>query len=73
MSRLVIAVLCLAILLPASAAEAKSPPTGRYDCTISGITFGSVTIKGGNKYIRNGKTGKFDARGGLVAFPESTR
>jgi len=57
-------VLCMAaaLALP-SAAAAKSPPKGTYECVIGANTqlFGSIKVKGGGKYrySRFGKTGKF--------------
>lgn len=60
-----LALTLLLILGFTSAAEAKAPPKGTYDCVIgdSRQLFGSVKIKGAGKYrySRFGKTGKFTA------------
>jgi len=65
--------ICLLTLLSASLAEAKPPPTGKYDCVIgpSSILFGTLAIKKGNAYAHRGTAGTFahgerqqkDARG----------
>lgn len=59
--------LALSLVAPAIA---KAPPTGKYDCTISGMSFDSVTIKSGNKYKRFGKSGKFTAGAKKIKFPD---
>jgi hypothetical protein len=72
--RMLIAVagLCTTLALPA-AADAKAPPKGKYECTISGMLFGKLAIKGGSKYTRHGKKGKYSARGGMRTFPDGVQ
>jgi hypothetical protein len=55
---LLVSVSVLAIPLPAQAA---SPPTGKYDCTIgsSQILFGTLAIKANKKYAHRGTNGTF--------------
>ena len=58
--------LCLATALAIpSAAQAKSPPKGTYECVIGSarILFGDIVVKRGGKYrySRFGKTGTFKA------------
>lgn len=74
MRRSITVILAATALLVPAAADAKAPPKGEYGCTIGGTYFGQLTIKGGNKYRRNGKTGTFSAKGthlregGIKAF-----
>jgi hypothetical protein len=62
MRRSMIALLAVALIAPA-AAGAKAPPKGKYDCTIDGMLFDSVTIKSKGRYKRFDTTGKFVAKG----------
>jgi hypothetical protein len=55
-----LAVAATALLLLAATAEAKAPPTGKYDCTIGGSTlFGTLTIKRAGRYEHRGSKGTF--------------
>lgn len=53
--------LCILALAPASLAEAKPPPTGKYDCVIgsNSILFGTLAIKKGGEYAHRGTKGTF--------------
>lgn len=51
----------LAVAGLAAGAEAKSPPTGKYECTIGGLYADTVTIKSATKYKRFGEKGKYKA------------
>jgi hypothetical protein len=68
-----IAALCMVAVLPATEAAAKPPPRGKYECTIGGMLFGSLTIKSGAAYTRNGKKGKYSAPGGKRTFPDGVK
>lgn len=49
-----------ALLAPASIADAKPPPRGKYDCTIGGSTlFGTLTIKSSSRYTHGGEKGRY--------------
>lgn len=56
------AVLAVGLCMPAAAA-AKAPPTGTYECTIGGAYFRDVIITGAKTYRRDGKKGRFTAKG----------
>jgi hypothetical protein len=71
-TRILVAGLCALLALPATA-EAKAPPKGKYECTISGILFGNLIIKSASTYKRNGKTGKYTARGGKRTFADGVK
>ena len=58
---------CLTI--GAGPAAAKSPPTGKYGCTIGGYYSGTMKIKGPDKYTRNGESGKYKAGDRKVQIP----
>lgn len=62
----VVALTLAAVVAGGSVAEAKSPPKGKYSCTIGSANslFGDITIKAGNryKYSRFGKVGRFDGK-----------
>ena len=60
-------VACLAIGV--APAAAKSPPKGKYGCTIGGYTSGTMKIKGSDSYTRFGKQGKYKAGGSKVPIP----
>ncbi len=60
-------VACLA--LGAGTALAKSPPKGKYGCTIGGYTSGTMKIKGSDSYTRFGKEGEYKAGGNKVPIP----
>ncbi len=68
-TRLIVFLTCLAVLAPASLAEAKPPPKGTYACTIGGTTlFGTFYVVGKTKYRYDaydgkGKPGKFSTKG----------
>jgi len=51
------------LLVFAAAAEAKSPPKGKYGCYIDSYyqLFGSINISGTNEFRRFGKTGTYTA------------
>jgi hypothetical protein len=61
------------VLVGAPTAEAKSPPPGKYECTIGvdHTLFGDILIKGGNRYrfSRFGGIGSFDGKNKPSAFP----
>src|SRR5689334_5630491 len=60
-----------ALAISVGSASAKAPPKGKYDCTIGGSTlFGTLTIKGHNKYTHRGTKGKYVAKGGAVKFDD---
>ena len=65
--RIALLALVLAALAPAPLAEAKSPPKGKYQCTISGIIYGDLFITGKKtyKFGLDGKykKGKYRAKG----------
>jgi len=71
--RLLIACAAIALSLPLADASAKAPPTGRYDCTIGGTLFGTLTIKARGAYTHRGSRGTFTARGGQVTFPDKIK
>lgn len=59
-------VLCSVVIAGVpTAAQAKSPPKGKYECVIGSATilFGDIQVKSGGKYkySRFGKTGTFKA------------
>ena len=58
---------CLAIV--AGPAAAKSPPKGKYGCTIGGYYSGTMKIKGPDSYTRNGESGKYRAGDNKVPIP----
>lgn len=60
----------IAIVASAAPAQAKAPPRGKYDCTISGNLFGVLTIKSKGRYSHRGSSGTFRAKGGSVRFPD---
>ena len=68
LSAVVLAALAVVFLL-APASVAKSPPKGKYGCTLSGVGFfGTVKIVDGNTYKRNGKTGSYKAGDQKITF-----
>lgn len=62
------AVLGMLVLAPPTLA--KSPPTGKYGCTIEGLLFGSLKIVDKNSYKRNGKKGSYKAGDKKISFPD---
>jgi hypothetical protein len=65
--------LALALLALPAAAGAKSPPRGKYECVIGSTFFGTITIKSGSTYRRNGKTGRYKAGSKRVSFSDGRR
>ena len=64
------AVLALAVcLLGAAPALAKSPPRGKYGCTIGGYYSGTMKVKDADSYTRNGKSGSYRAGDSKVPIP----
>ena len=57
------------LALAAGPAVAKSPPKGKYGCTIGGYYSGTMKIKGSDNYTRNGKEGEYKAGGAKVPIP----
>ena len=53
-------------------AAAKSPPAGKYECTISGTWFGELRMTGATTYTRNGKKGMFVAGTKLLRWKDKT-
>jgi hypothetical protein len=71
---LLIAVACLVPLgAVTSSATAKSPPTGTYECTISGMLFDKINIRSATTYKRFGKRGRYSAGSSLVTFPDGVK
>lgn len=66
------AIAALATLAGTSLAAAKSPPAGKYECTISGILFGDITITGATTYTRNGKKGTYVAGKKVIRWKDKT-
>ena len=66
------AIAALATLAATPFAAAKSPPVGKYGCTISGTFFGNLTITGGTTYTRNGKKGTYVAGKKLIRWKDKT-
>lgn len=59
------------LLLAASSAEAKAPPTGKYDCTIgAGTLFGTLAIKSTSRYTHRGSKGTFTHGTTRKRFPD---
>ena len=54
-------------------AAAKSPPKAKYDCVISGLLFGTLTIKGGERYAHRGAKDTFNAGSKRVTFPDTLK
>jgi hypothetical protein len=67
------AVVLAGFVLASPPATAQSPPRAKYDCVISGILFGTLTIKGGGSYTHRGTKGKFSARSKRVTFPDKIK
>jgi hypothetical protein len=68
-SALLAAVVCALVVAPA--ATAKSPPPGKYECTLSGVgSFGKLKIVDKKSYVRNGKKGKYKAGDKKIDFPD---
>ena len=67
------ATLLVGLILAVPESGAKFPPRASYDCTISGILFGTLKIKGGGKYTHRGSNGTFKAGSKLVAFPDDIK
>ena len=70
--RLAAAVTALVLLSLPAAAAAKAPPKGTYGCTIGGSYFGTVKITSSSRYLRNGKTGRFNAGATKKTWPDKT-
>jgi hypothetical protein len=66
------AIAVLATLAGTSVAAAKSPPAGKYECTISGTWFGELRMTGATTYTRNGKKGMFVAGTKLLRWKDKT-
>lgn len=71
--RLTVLVL-VCVVFPASVAEAKAPPTGKYDCVIgaNSILFGTLTIKTAGRYAHRGTKGTFTTDGKKLRFRRGT-
>jgi hypothetical protein len=57
------------LAIAAGPAVAKSPPKGKYGCTIGGYTSGILKITGKDTYFRNDKDGKYKAGNKKVQIP----
>ena len=63
------ALACVLVAAPLSAA--KSPPSGKYECTLSGVgSFGKLKIVDKNSYVRNGREGKYKAGDRKINFDD---
>jgi hypothetical protein len=64
-----------ALLGGVDAAAAKSPPVGRYDCTIgvNNIGFGTLTIKSATRYAHRGTSGTYAAGASQRTFPDGKK
>ena len=65
-------ILTLALTLTlAGPGVAKSPPSGKYECTLSGVgSFGKLKIVDKKRYTRNGKNGKYKAGDRKIDFDD---
>ena len=67
---LVVCAALVAACVAASPALAKSPPKGKYECTIGGYYADTIKIKSAKTYKRFGKSGKYAAGGKKKSFPQ---
>jgi len=67
---LVMLSVAVAMLVAAPFADAKAPPTGKYECTIGDIFFGTITILPGGRYNHNGPHGTFATGATLTRFKD---
>ncbi len=64
---------CAVCLTLVPAAPAKAPPSAKYDCVIGSTLFGTLKIKGGNKYSHRGTSGTFRDGDKMVTFPDGIK
>lgn len=67
---MVLVLAALLALLLAPPALAKSPPKGKYGCTIGGLLFGDLKITGSDTYKRYGNNGTYSAGRRKINFDD---
>lgn len=65
-----VALAAIIAFFAAQPAVAKSPPEGKYGCSIGGIYFGELKITSSDIYRRYGKKGKYKAGGAKIHFDD---